>query len=108
MIRVRTVAATLRTTPEPDSQAAELTPYRGAERELFLPLQDATSGTETYGAGQFLEPTMLGDGRVLVDFSYRYNPCRAFDDAWSSPLPPRENWRTLPIRAGEKTLHPEP
>jgi len=87
-----------------DGQPAELTLYQGERGELFLPLRDATSGTETYGAGRYLEPTPLDEDRVLVDFNYLYNPYCAYNEAWSCPLPPRENWLTVPIRAGEKTF----
>jgi len=31
-----------------------------------------------------------------------YNPYGAYNDAWSCPLPPRENWLTVPIRTGER------
>jgi uncharacterized protein (DUF1684 family) len=87
-----------------EGEQAELTLYRGMDGDLFLPLRDATSGEETYGAGRYLEPLMLDDGRVLIDFNYLYNPYCAYNDAWSCPLPPRENWLTVPIRAGEKVF----
>jgi uncharacterized protein (DUF1684 family) len=87
-----------------EGQHAELTLYRATDGGLFLPLRDATSGDETYGAGRYLEPLMLGDRHVLVDFNYLYNPYCAYNDAWSCPLPPRENWLTVPIRAGEKVF----
>jgi len=89
------------------SEAVEATIYRGPHGDLFLPLRDATSGDETYGAGRYLEPSMIDDGRVLVDFNYLYNPNCAYNEAWSCPLPPRENWLTAPIRAGEKTFEGE-
>jgi hypothetical protein len=58
---------------------------------LFLPFRDATSGTETYGAGRYLFDTVKGSdflrldndagitpgyagSRVLLDFNYAYNP----------------------------------
>ena len=87
-----------------EGQAAELTLYQGPHGELFLPLRDATSGEETYGAGRYLEPTLIDDARVRVDFNYLYNPNCAYNEAWSCPLPPRENWLQVPIRAGEKTF----
>jgi uncharacterized protein (DUF1684 family) len=87
-----------------DEQPAALTLYQGEQGELFLPLRDATSGTETYGAGRYLEPHRLDDGRVLVDFNYLSNPYCAYNEAWSCPLPPRENWLAVPLRAGEKTF----
>lgn len=90
---------------EVEGQPAALTIYQGEHGALFLPLRDATSGGETYGAGRYLEPTLIDDGRVLVDFNYLYNPYCAYNEAWSCPLPPRENWLSVPIRAGEQTFH---
>jgi uncharacterized protein len=87
-----------------EGQAAELTLYQGAHGDLFLPLRDATSGEETYGAGRYLEPRLIDDGRVLVDFNYLYNPYCAYNEAWSCSLPPRENWLSVAIRAGEKSF----
>jgi uncharacterized protein (DUF1684 family) len=89
---------------EVDGQEAELTVFEGSEGELFLPMRDATSGKETYGAGRYLEPEPLEDGSVLVDFNQLYNPTCAYDARYSCPLPPPENWLRVPIRAGEKTF----
>ncbi len=73
--------------------------------DLFLPFRDATSGVETYGAGRYLEVEPPGpDGRVVVDFNLAYNPYCCYNDHWSCPLPPRENWLDVPIRAGEQGL----
>ena len=44
---------------------------------------------------------MAEDGTVLVDFNYAYNPYCAYNELWSCPLPPVENWLKVPIRAGE-------
>jgi uncharacterized protein (DUF1684 family) len=89
-----------------EGEPADLTLYEGSDGGLFLPVRDATSGEETYGAGRYLEPLALDGGRVLVDFNYLYNPYCAYNEAWSCPLPPRENWLRVPLRAGEKTFHP--
>ena len=73
--------------------------------ELFVPFRDATSGKETYGAGRYLEVESPGpDGRVRVDFNAAYNPYCAYNPDWSCPIPPGENWLSVPIRAGEKTF----
>jgi uncharacterized protein (DUF1684 family) len=88
-----------------DGEATSVTLYRSGDvEELFLPFRDATSGRETYGAGRYLdvEPP-AGDGLVLVDLNYAYNPNCAYNPAWSCPIPPGENWLTVPIRAGERT-----
>jgi uncharacterized protein (DUF1684 family) len=85
-----------------DGDEAEATVFRGPDGELFLPIRDATSGKETYGAARYVEPESLDDDTVLVDLNELYNPFCAYDERFSCPLPPRENWLTIPIRAGEK------
>lgn len=89
-----------------DNTPAELTIYQGSGDDLFLPLRDATSGKETYGAGRYLEPEMLDEDTILVDFNYLYNPYCAYNEQYACPLPPIENWLQVPIRAGEKQFHP--
>jgi hypothetical protein len=69
---------------------------------FFLPFRDATSGNETYGAGRFIDVEPATEGRVQIDFNLAYNPYCAYNDGYSCPLPPAENWLTVPIRAGEK------
>ena len=80
---------------------------------LFLPFRDATSGRETYGGGRYLFDTvkntdglslelMAGSPEVSIDFNFAYNPSCAYDSRWACPLAPRENWLTVPIRAGER------
>jgi uncharacterized protein (DUF1684 family) len=85
-------------------QGAELTLYAGAHG-YFLPFVDSLAGTDTYGAGRYLEPEPVGDGKFLVDFNLAYNPYCAYNDRWTCPITPRENWLTVPIRAGEKLFH---
>jgi uncharacterized protein (DUF1684 family) len=72
---------------------------------LFIPFRDSTSGTETYGAGRYVEAEPLGDGRFELDFNRAYNPYCAYNDTWRCPLPPRENWLPVPIKAGELSFH---
>ena len=74
------------------------------EDSLFLPFRDALSGKETYGAGRYLDVAPPHSGHVVVDFNYAYNPSCAYDPQFSCPLPPRENWLQVPIRAGEKNF----
>lgn len=69
---------------------------------FFLPFRDATSGPETYGAGRYLDIDDPGDGTVVIDFNLANHPYCAYDDVYSCPLPPTENWLTVPIRAGER------
>ena len=75
---------------------------------LLLTCRDATSGTETYGAGRYLLDTAKGAdlggaaGAIVVDFNFAYQPSCSYDPRWNCPLAPRENWLTFPIRAGER------
>jgi uncharacterized protein len=84
-----------------DGQDAALTLYADGDM-LFLPFADALAGVETYGAGRYLEPERLSDGRVLIDFNLAYNPYCAYNDDWSCPITPLENRLKVPIRAGEQ------
>lgn len=73
---------------------------------LFLPFKDATSGTETYGGGRYLD-LRTGDiqnGRVTLDFNKAYNPYCAFKEGYPCPIPPKTNLLTVPVEAGEKTF----
>ncbi|HKB94881.1 MAG TPA: DUF1684 domain-containing protein [Gaiellaceae bacterium] len=77
---------------------------------VFLPFADATSGTETYGAGRYLLDTVKGSdlgsrgGRLVLDFNFAYNPSCSYDDAWACPLCPPANRLAVPVRAGERLL----
>ncbi len=86
---------------EVDGQPVELTVFRN-EHGYFLPFADSLAGQETYGAGRYLEPEVLPDGRLQVDFNYAYNPYCAYNPAYSCPITPAENRIQVPIRAGEK------
>jgi uncharacterized protein (DUF1684 family) len=88
-----------------DGQDARLTLFADEAGGLFLPFADALAGQETYGAGRYLEPEPLGDGRVLLDFNLAYNPYCAYNEEWSCPLTPPENRLKVAIRAGERLFH---
>lgn len=75
---------------------------------LFVPFRDTLAGQETYGSGRYLdiewEPRARRD-TLIVDFNLAYNPYCAYSLDYSCPIPPRENWLTCPIRAGERMFH---
>jgi uncharacterized protein (DUF1684 family) len=82
-----------------------LTAYRldgGSSTSLFVPFRDQTSGSETYGAGRYLDVSAGDDGVFVVDFNEAYHPFCAYSDAYSCPLPPTENWLPVRIEAGER------
>jgi len=83
--------------------AFTLTLYRSpTEGGFFLPFRDGTGGTETYGAGRYVEAEMLPEGRVRVDFNLAMNPYCAYSARWACPLVPEANVLDIPVRAGEK------
>ena len=84
-----------------EGQVAELTIFEN-ENGYFLPFADSLASQETYGAGRYLEPERLADGRFEVDFNLAYNPYCAYNERWSCPLTPAENRVKVAIRAGEK------
>ena len=81
---------------------------RGEEKWLFIPFRDETSGNGTYGAGRYLdfqpEEHYLGDGRWIIDFNKAYNPWCGYNESYTCPLTPPENWLEVPIYAGEKKI----
>ncbi len=84
-----------------EGQEARLTIYAGPNG-YFLPFVDASAGSETYGAGRYIEPEPIGTHRFHVDFNLAYNPYCAYADGWSCPITPAENRLKVAIRAGEK------
>ena len=89
-----------------DGEPITLAMYNTGQPGYFIPFRDSTSGKGSYGAGRYLDIEPNADGSVTVDFNYAYNPYCAYSDAYSCPLPPHENWLTVPIEAGEKDWPP--
>ena len=86
---------------EVDGQPVVLTVFKD-RHGYFLPFVDALAGSETYGAGRYLEPEQAADGKLHVDFNYAYNPYCAYNEYYSCPLTPFENRLKVPLRAGEQ------
>ncbi len=83
----------------------QLTAYTfdgGDGESLFVPFLDQTSGTETYGAGRYLDIEREEDGTYSLDFNLAYHPSCVYDVKFSCPLTPAENRLRVPIRAGER------
>jgi uncharacterized protein (DUF1684 family) len=83
----------------------QLTAYTfdgGDGESLFVPFLDETSGTETYGAGRYLDIEPEEDGTYTLDFNLAYHPSCVYDLKFSCPLTPAENRLAVPIEAGER------
>ncbi len=85
-----------------DGSQVELTLYDTGHAGYFVPFRDETSGKTTYGAGRYLDIEPNDNGTVTIDFNQAYNPFCAYNEAYSCPLPPVQNWLRVPIEAGEK------
>jgi len=86
-------------------QLLRLTAYTfdgGDEESLFVPFLDPSSGTETYGAGRYLDLDPEDDGTYTLDFNVAYHPSCVYDPRFSCPLTPTENRLPVRIEAGER------
>ena len=88
-----------------EGEPRSLTGYRfdtGESESVFVPFLDATSGTETYGAGRYLDLFPEDDGTFALDFNLAYHPSCVYDPKFSCPLTPPENRLPVRIEAGER------
>ena len=90
---------------ELDGAPRQLTAYTfdgGDGQSLFVPFLDGTSGSETYGAGRYLDLEPEADGTYALDFNLAYHPSCVYDAKFSCPLTPAENRLPVRIEAGER------
>ena len=96
----------------PGTGEARLTLYwmDGYGGGLFLPFRDATSSRDTYGGGRYLYDTIkgadlgAGEGEIVLDFNFAYNPSCAYNPRWICPLSPAENSLAFRVEAGESAF----
>lgn len=86
-------------------QNVELTKKEAYKDYLFLPYTDLTSGYESYGGGRYIDLRIPEDETIIIDFNKSYNPYCAYNHKYSCPVPPRENFLDIEIRAGVKAFH---
>jgi uncharacterized protein (DUF1684 family) len=90
---------------EVDGVPCALTAYTfegGSVESVFVPFLDGTSGTESYGAGRYLDVEREEDGTYVLDFNLAYHPSCVYDPRFSCPLTPAENRLAVRIEAGER------
>ncbi len=88
-----------------DGEPRQLTAYvmnDGRPESLFLPFLDGTSGTETYGAGRYLDLEPDEDGTYAIDFNLAYHPSCVYAPQFSCPITPAENRLATRVEAGER------
>ncbi len=83
--------------------AGVFVPDTGSEY-LFLPFLDLTTGESTYESGRYIDIKIsdIKNGKVEIDFNKAYHPYCAYSSGYRCPQPPRENYLSIAIEAGEK------
>ena len=86
-------------------QGQELMQKEGFENYLFLPFLDNTNGTLTYGGGRYIDLEIPDGDTIEIDFNSAYNPYCAYNEKYSCPIVPRENYIDIDIEAGIKAFN---
>ena len=76
----------------------------GYEDYLFLPFLDGTNGEGSYAGGRYVEARIPEGDSIIIDFNSAYNPYCAYNDKYSCPIVPRENYVDAPVKAGVKAF----
>ena len=76
----------------------------GYEDYLFLPFLDNTNGDESYGGGRYIDLDVTEEDNLVIDFNSAYNPYCTYNEKYSCPIVPRENYLPLEINAGVKAF----
>lgn len=84
----------------------QLTVLDDGDSGAFIPFRDGTSGVETFGGGRYVGIAVESAGTVIVDFNTAQNPWCVYDEEFTCPFPPGENWIDAPIGAGAKLYRP--
>lgn len=87
-------------------QDQDLMKEEGFEDYLFLPFLDDTNGDETYGGGRYLDLSIPDGDSLTIDFNTAYNPYCVYNEKYSCPIVPRDNYVDVEVRAGVKDFEP--
>jgi len=71
---------------------------------LFLPFLDNTNGDTSYGGGRYVEFKIPKENTIEIDFNKAYNPYCAYNEKYSCPIVPRENYLPIEVTAGVKAF----
>ncbi|PWI30436.1 hypothetical protein DI383_08295 [Flavobacteriaceae bacterium LYZ1037] len=69
---------------------------------LFLPFLDLTNGDASYGGGRYIDLRIPEGDTLIIDFNTAYNPLCAYNEKYSCPIVPRENYLNIEVKAGVK------
>jgi uncharacterized protein (DUF1684 family) len=79
----------------------------GVDDDMFIPFRDTTCGTDSYVGGRYVSVERTKTDSAVIDFNRAVNPYCAYDEDFSCPLPPADNWFNVPIRVGEMDYRPD-
>ncbi|MDG5492556.1 DUF1684 domain-containing protein [Psychroserpens sp. SPM9] len=85
-------------------QGKNLMKTAGFEDYLFLPFLDNTNGETSYGGGRYIDLRIPEGDSIVIDFNKAYNPYCAYNEKYSCPIVPRENYLDVEIKAGVKAF----
>lgn len=85
-------------------QNIDLLSKPGYEDYLFLPFLDNTNADTSYGGGRYVEGRIPEGNSLVIDFNTAYNPYCAYNEKYSCPIVPRENYVDENIEAGVKVF----
>lgn len=85
-------------------QNQDLMKKEGFEDYLFLPFLDDTNGETTYGGGRYIDLRFPEGDTMVIDFNTAYNPYCAYNEKYSCPIVPRDNYVATAIEAGVKAF----
>ena len=73
----------------------------GSLTEKYISIDD-TNGNESYGGGRYINFDIPQVDNLIIDFNSAFNPYCVYDEKYSCPIVPRENYLSLEINAGIK------
>lgn len=85
-------------------QDQDLMDEEGFEDYLLLPFIDNTNGLTSYGGGRYIDLTIPENDTITLDLNTAYNPYCAYNEKYSCPLVPRNNYLDLEVKAGVKAF----
>ena len=86
-------------------QNQDLINKEGFEDYLFLPFLDNSNGEESYGGGRYIDLQFPDGDELVIDFNKAYNPLCAYNEKYSCPIVPLENYLELRVEAGVKAFN---
>src|SRR5690606_10595901 len=81
-------------------QNLEIVNDAGFEDYLFLPFLDDTNGDSSYGGGRYIDLRFPKGDTMVIDFNTAYNPYCVYNEIYSCPIVPRDNYVATTVEAG--------